>query len=74
VSTTVDAELLEQARRLGIAGTDASLLDKAFGALIARHRAGEIDLSYEAYDRHPLDEPDDWGDLASFRREAAQSR
>ena len=21
---------------------------------------------YEAYDRYPLDEPDEWGDLASF--------
>ena len=74
VSTTVDAELLEQARQLGIADTDASLLDRAFGALVARHRAGEIDRSYEAYDRHPLDEPDDWGDLASFRGKAAESR
>ena len=28
---------------------------------------------YAAYDDHPLDEPDEWGDLASFRRAAAAS-
>lgn len=28
----------------------------------------EVDRRYaEAYDRHPIDEPDDWGDLTSFR-------
>jgi hypothetical protein len=26
----------------------------------------EIDASYAAYDEHPLDEPDEWGDLASW--------
>ena len=49
------------------------LLRKALEALLARHRAAEIDASYAAYDRHPLDEPDAWGDLASFRRAAAAS-
>lgn len=42
------------------------------GALLDRHRAAEIDASYAAYDAHPLDERDEWGDLASFR-EAARS-
>jgi hypothetical protein len=27
----------------------------------------EIDAAYAAYDTHPIDEPDEWGDLASFR-------
>lgn len=40
---------------------------------IARHRASEIDAAYDAYDEHPLDEPDEWGDLASFRAAAAES-
>jgi hypothetical protein len=31
----------------------------------------EIDAAYAAYDRHPLNEPDEWGDLASFRAAAA---
>lgn len=53
--------------------TDAALLDEALGALLARHRAGEVDSSYSAYDEHPLDEPDEWGDLASFREAAAAS-
>jgi hypothetical protein len=41
--------------------------------LLLRHRAAEVDASYTAYDEHPLDEPDEWGDLASFRRAAAAS-
>ena len=73
VSTTVDAELLEQARRVGPGSTDAALLDGALHALLARHRAAEIDAAYGAYDEHPLDEPDEWGDLASFREAAAAS-
>ena len=35
--------------------------------------AGKIDASYAVYDEHPLDEPDDWGDLASFREAAASA-
>lgn len=73
VSTTVDAELLEQARSIGGGSTDAVLLDEALHALLARHRASEIDAAYSAYDEHPLDEPDEWGDLASFRDAAARS-
>jgi hypothetical protein len=53
--------------------TDAALIDEALRALLVRHRAAEIDESYAAYDSHPLDEPDEWGDLASFRRAAAAS-
>ena len=32
-----------------------------------------VDASYAAYDAHPLDERDEWGDLASFRRAVAAS-
>lgn len=71
VSTTVDETLLQQARRTCGSTTDAALLDEALGALLARHRAVEIDASYAAYDNHPIDEPDEWGDLASFRAAAA---
>ncbi|MGO9955147.1 MAG: type II toxin-antitoxin system VapB family antitoxin [Solirubrobacteraceae bacterium] len=73
LSTTVDATLLDSARRLRSGSSDAALVDEALEALLARHRAGEIDASYAAYDHHPLDEPDAWGDLASFRRAAAAS-
>jgi hypothetical protein len=74
LSTTVDAALLEGARRLRSGSTDAALVDEALDeALLARHRAAEIVVSYAAYDRHPLDEPDAWGDLASFRRAAGAS-
>lgn len=71
VSTTVDEAMLAEARRIRGDVTDAALLDEALQALLARHHAGEVDAAYAAYDTHPLDEPDDWGDLASFRSAAA---
>ena len=73
LSTTVDAELLGSARGLRIGSTDAALVDEALRALLVRHRSAEVDASYAAYDRHPTDEPDEWGDLASWRRAAAAS-
>ncbi len=73
VSTTVDDVLLTQARELRSGATDAALLDEALAALLRRHRAGQIDAEYAIYDEHPLDETDEWGDLASFREAAAAS-
>jgi hypothetical protein len=73
VSTTVDQELLTSARQLRATSTDAALLDEALAALLARHRAADIDAAYAVYDEHPLDEPDVWGDLASFLEAAAAS-
>lgn len=72
LSTTVDVELLEGARRVS-AKPDAAMVDEALAALLARHRSAEVDASYAIYDQHPLSEPDEWGDLASFRRAAASS-
>jgi hypothetical protein len=69
----VDSDLLARARAVARATTDAALLDDALRALVAKHRTGEIDASYAAYEEHPLDEPDEWGDLASFREAAAKS-
>jgi hypothetical protein len=73
ISTTVDQQLLAHARRARAGVTDAALIDEALGALLARHRAAEVDATYAAYDEHPLDEADEWGDLASFREAAAAS-
>ena len=73
VSTTVDGQLLEDARRIRTGLNDASLLDEALAALLARYKAAEIDASYEAYDRQPLDVPDEWGDLTSFHEAATSS-
>lgn len=73
LSTTVDAELLRRARAVQSSRTDAAVIDEALTALLARHRAAEIDATYAAYDAHPLEEPDEWGDLASFRQAAAAS-
>lgn len=73
LSTTVDASLLENARQVRSGTTDAALVDEALAALLARYRCAEVDASYAVYDKHPLDEPDEWGDLASFRRAASAS-
>jgi antitoxin MazE5 len=73
VSTTVDADLLASARSMRSGLTDAALIDEALGALLARHRSAEIDASYAAYDEHPADMPDEWGDLVSWRRAASAS-
>jgi hypothetical protein len=72
LSTTVDRALLEDARKAHAGTTDAELIDEALTALLARYRAAEIDEAYgAAYREHPIDEPDDWGDLATFRDAAA---
>jgi antitoxin MazE5 len=73
LSTTVDAELLGSARSVRSGITDAALIDEALAALLARYRSAEVDASYAAYDEHPPDEPDEWGDLASWRRAAGAS-
>jgi hypothetical protein len=73
ISTTVDETLLQNARRLRSELKDAALLDEALGALLHRHRAGEIDAAYHVYDQHPINEPDEWGDLESFREAGSSS-
>jgi hypothetical protein len=73
ISTTVDADLLQGAREARSGVADSALIDEALAALLARRRAAEFDAAYAAYDAHPLDEPDEWGDLASFRTAAGAS-
>jgi hypothetical protein len=77
-----DANAREHYRRSGTAsegkeglqGKDRlALIDEALQALLARHRSAEVDGRYKAYDEHPLEEPEEWGDLASFREAAANS-
>jgi len=48
-------------------------VDDALRALLARNRAHEIDAGYAAYDENPADQPDEWGDLDSWRRAASAS-
>ena len=69
----MDERLLEEARRLRADVNDAGLIDEALAALLAQHRVAEIDGAYSAYDAQPLDQPDEWGDLASFREAAGSS-
>jgi Arc/MetJ family transcription regulator len=73
VSTTVDGDLLTEARRIRSLSNDATLIDEALRSLIARNRSGEIDATYAAYDQFPVDNPDDWGSLDAFRKAAAAS-
>lgn len=73
ISTTVDPDLLARARKLGVGNTDSVLVDEALAALLARNRAAEVDASYDAYEGQPLDQPDEWGDLDSFRRAAGSA-
>ena len=73
ISTTVDEGLLTEARRARGGVNDATLLDEALMALIGQHRAARYDEAYAAYDEHPLDEPDEWGDLSSFRAAAGST-
>lgn len=73
ISTTVDADLLASARRSRSGVADSVLIDEALAALLAGRRAAEIDAAYAAYDVHPLDEEDEWGDLSSFRAAAGAS-
>jgi len=73
LSTTVDSELLKNARELGIGPTDSSVIEAALRSLLAHHEAAQIDASYAAYDERPVDAPDAWGDLGSWRASAGAS-
>jgi hypothetical protein len=73
LSTTVDQQLLEGARRALEGKPDSIVIDDALAALLARHRSAEVDAAYAAYDEHPLAEQDEWGDLATFRAAAGAS-
>jgi hypothetical protein len=73
VSTTVDEDLLASARNIRSDLSDSALLDQALSALVSGHRAAEIDAAYAVYDEIPIDQPDEWGDLASFLDAAQRS-
>ena len=73
ISTTVDEALLTNARQARSELADSALIDEALAALLARHRAAEVDAAYAAYDASPLESADEWGDLASFRAAAGAS-
>jgi hypothetical protein len=69
----VDEGLMTRARRALAPANDSSVLEEALRALLAQRDNAEIDAGYAAYDLHPLDEPDAWGDLASFGAAASAS-
>lgn len=68
VSTTVDEELLQAARRAMPDARDSSVLEAALEALLRSQRSAEVDAAYaKAYAQSPIDEPDEWGDLSGWR-------
>jgi Arc/MetJ family transcription regulator len=73
ISTTVDADLLAEARRARKGSPDSRLIDEALRSFLARQRAAEVDALYATYDEQPLEGGDEWGDLASFRQAAGSS-
>ena len=66
ISTTVDETLLSQARSVRPGTPDSIVFDEALKALVTSCRAAELDSRYSAYDKFPIDEPDEWGDLKTF--------
>ena len=61
-------------RGRGAGDNDAEMSDAALAALLARHRRSETDRAYAAaYAEHPIDEADEWGDLAAFRKAASST-
>jgi hypothetical protein len=73
VSTTVDSDLLAALRERRPDVTTAVLIDAALAALLARDCSADVDATHERYDARPHEEPDAWGDLASFREAAART-
>jgi hypothetical protein len=74
ISTTVDSELLDEARSYCGLEKDAVVMDAALKAFVMQRRNAAIDAAYAAaYDAHPFDEPDEWGDLISFGQAAENS-
>jgi surface antigen len=68
ISTTVDSVLLGDARSTGVGSNDGELIDAALAALLRQYRRAQLDEAYQtAYAARPITEPDEWGDLASFR-------
>lgn len=54
--------------------SDAALFDAALAALDAAEQATHIDAAYvRAYDAHPADEPDEYGELGAWREAAGGS-
>lgn len=74
VSTTVDRDLLAEARELHGGQTDSSLVEAGLAALVRQYRHEQVAQMYaDAYEQHPADKVDDWGDLGTFLDAAGRS-
>jgi hypothetical protein len=50
LSTTVDRQLLDDARRLRPGTGDTALIEEALNSLLMRYRLAEVDASYRTYE------------------------
>lgn len=67
ISTTVEPELMQRARACCGGAKDATVIEQALIALIADHRAAEIDHQLDlGYAQIEYERPDAWGDLPGF--------
>ena len=74
INLVVDSELLDKARKYCGLKRDEEVIDAALKAFVVQRRNAEIDEAYvAAYDTHPFDEPDEWGNLISFGQAAEKS-
>ena len=71
LSTTVDPEPLAAAHAVRPGSSNAVVIDEALAALAGRHRPAQVEPG-PGDDEHLQIEPDQWGDLASWRRAAGQ--
>lgn len=74
INASVDTSLLDAVRQGHRDRTDAELLEAGLSALLPTLPVELLEQRYAAaYSAHPIDEPDAWGDLESFRRAAAST-
>ncbi len=73
----IPKELIEQLDRRAAreAVSRSEVIRRAIKEYLATDRADDLAALYaDAYSRHPLDEADEWGDLASWVRGALGAR
>lgn len=74
ISTTVDDDLLNQARAINPDHKDSSMVEEALRLLLKRHHDEQIAAQYARAYANGNDAVDEWGDLNEFLDAAVASR